>query len=66
LGWVIKGVGRIAGEKRVKSIQLDKLNSVVRVESIHLLVETDYVGIVNGKRTDKSGVFNIFYGEPAQ
>lgn len=27
------------------------------------VVETDYVGIVSGKRTDKSGVFEVFYGK---
>jgi flavin reductase (DIM6/NTAB) family NADH-FMN oxidoreductase RutF len=27
------------------------------------VVETDYVGIVSGKKTDKSTVFEIFYGE---
>jgi len=29
----------------------------------NLLVETDYVGIVSGKKTDKSAVFDVFYGE---
>lgn len=29
------------------------------------VVETDYVGMVSGKNTDKSGVFEIFYGELA-
>jgi flavin reductase (DIM6/NTAB) family NADH-FMN oxidoreductase RutF len=28
-----------------------------------LVVETDYVGIVSGKNTDKSGVFELFRGE---
>lgn len=27
--------------------------------------ETDYVGLVSGKNTDKSGVFEVFYGELA-
>ena len=27
------------------------------------VVETDYVGIVSGKTTDKSSVFQVFYGE---
>jgi flavin reductase (DIM6/NTAB) family NADH-FMN oxidoreductase RutF len=34
----------------------------VNVPSESLLVETDYVGIVSGKKVDKSGVFDIFYG----
>lgn len=35
----------------------------VNIPSEDLVVETDYVGIVSGKKTDKSGVFDIFYGE---
>jgi flavin reductase (DIM6/NTAB) family NADH-FMN oxidoreductase RutF len=35
----------------------------VNIPSEELVVETDYVGIVSGKKTDKSGVFDIFYGE---
>jgi flavin reductase (DIM6/NTAB) family NADH-FMN oxidoreductase RutF len=35
----------------------------VNIPSEDLVVETDYVGIVSGKKTDKSGVFKIFYGE---
>ena len=34
----------------------------VNVPSEKLVVETDYVGIVSGKKVDKSGVFDIFYG----
>jgi flavin reductase (DIM6/NTAB) family NADH-FMN oxidoreductase RutF len=30
-----------------------------------LVVETDYVGLVTGKNTDKSKVFDLFYGELA-
>ena len=35
----------------------------VNIPSEDLEVETDYVGIVSGKKTDKSGVFEIFHGE---
>lgn len=35
----------------------------VNIPSRELVVETDYVGIVSGKKTDKSGLFDIFYGE---
>lgn len=35
----------------------------VNVPSRELVVETDYVGMVSGKKTDKSGLFEIFYGE---
>ena len=35
----------------------------VNIPSEDLVVETDYVGIVSGKKTDKSGVFEIFYGD---
>ena len=35
----------------------------VNIPSENLVAETDYVGIVSGKKTDKSGLFEIFYGE---
>jgi len=38
----------------------------VNLPSENLVVQTDYVGMVSGKKIDKSGVFDIFYGEPAQ
>jgi len=34
----------------------------VNIPSSSLLVKTDYCGIVSGKNTDKSGVFDVFYG----
>jgi flavin reductase (DIM6/NTAB) family NADH-FMN oxidoreductase RutF len=34
----------------------------VSIPSEKLVIETDYVGIVSGKKVDKSGVFDIFYG----
>lgn len=35
----------------------------VNVPGADLVRETDYCGIVSGKETDKSGLFEIFYGE---
>jgi len=35
----------------------------VNIPSENLVAETDYVGIVSGKKTDKSGIFKIFYGK---
>ena len=35
----------------------------VNIPGESLMIETDYVGIVTGKNTDKSGVFELFYGE---
>jgi flavin reductase (DIM6/NTAB) family NADH-FMN oxidoreductase RutF len=35
----------------------------VNIPSQDLMVETDYVGIVTGKNTDKSGVFELYKGE---
>ena len=35
----------------------------VNIPSRDLVKETDYVGIVSGKKTDKSGLFDVFYGE---
>ena len=29
----------------------------------NLVIETDYCGIVTGKKTDKASLFNVFYGE---
>ncbi len=37
----------------------------VNIPSENLVVETDYVGLVSGKKTDKSDLFEIFYGELA-
>lgn len=34
----------------------------VNLPSSALLEKTDYCGIVSGKKTDKSGVFDVFYG----
>ena len=35
----------------------------VNIPSEDLVVETDYVGLVSGKKKDKSQLFEIFYGE---
>jgi flavin reductase (DIM6/NTAB) family NADH-FMN oxidoreductase RutF len=35
----------------------------VNIPSEDLVVETDYIGIVSGKKTDKSSVFEIFHGD---
>ena len=35
----------------------------VNIPSENQVVKTDYVGIVSGKKTDKSGVFETFYGK---
>jgi flavin reductase (DIM6/NTAB) family NADH-FMN oxidoreductase RutF len=35
----------------------------VCLPSENLVVETDYCGIVTGKKTDKSTIFEVFYGE---
>lgn len=35
----------------------------VNLPSQDLVVKTDYVGLVSGKNTDKSGVFELFYGQ---
>ena len=35
----------------------------VNIPSENLVAETDYVGLVSGKNTDKSDLFEIFYGE---
>ena len=35
----------------------------VNIPSEDLVIATDYVGLVSGKKTDKSGIFEIFYGD---
>lgn len=45
-----------------KGIRLEKAFSV-NILSEAQVVEADYVGIVTGKKTDKSGVFEVFFGE---
>ncbi len=35
----------------------------VNIPSISMLEKTDYCGIVSGSETDKSGLFDVFYGE---
>ncbi len=35
----------------------------VNIPCVDQVVETDYVGLVSGKNTDKSGLFDVFYGE---
>jgi flavin reductase (DIM6/NTAB) family NADH-FMN oxidoreductase RutF len=35
----------------------------VNIPSENLVVETDYAGLVSGKKTDKSDLFEIFNGE---
>jgi len=35
----------------------------MNIPSIEMVKETDYCGIVSGKTTDKSGVFECFYGD---
>jgi flavin reductase (DIM6/NTAB) family NADH-FMN oxidoreductase RutF len=34
----------------------------VNIPSENLVVETDYVGLVSGKKIDKSEIFDLFYG----
>ena len=35
----------------------------VNVPSVDMVETTDYIGLVSGKRVDKSGLFRVFYGE---
>jgi flavin reductase (DIM6/NTAB) family NADH-FMN oxidoreductase RutF len=44
-----------------KGIEETKTFSV-NIPSSDLLKKTDYCGLVSGAKTDKSGVFNVFYG----
>lgn len=46
----------------LKGIMENKVFSV-NVPSADLVTEVDYCGIFSGNKTDKSGVFNVFYNE---
>jgi flavin reductase (DIM6/NTAB) family NADH-FMN oxidoreductase RutF len=35
----------------------------VNIPSSGMIVETDYCGLVTGKKTDKSEIFDVYYGE---
>jgi flavin reductase (DIM6/NTAB) family NADH-FMN oxidoreductase RutF len=35
----------------------------INIPDVSLIEKTDYCGLVSGNRTDKSGVFSVFYGE---
>lgn len=35
----------------------------INIPGVPLIEKTDYCGLVSGGKTDKSGVFNVFYGE---
>lgn len=37
----------------------------VNIPDVSLLEKTDYCGLVSGKKTDKSQVFDVFYGQSA-
>ena len=42
---------------------LDTGEFSVNVPSVEMVEITDYTGLVSGKRVDKSGLFEVFYGE---
>lgn len=35
----------------------------INIPDVSLIEKTDYCGLVSGNRTDKSGLFSVFYGE---
>ncbi len=35
----------------------------INIPSVEMMEKTDYCGLVSGKSTDKSGLFDIFYGD---
>jgi len=34
----------------------------INIPDVSLIEKTDYCGLVSGNKTDKSGIFNVFYG----
>jgi flavin reductase (DIM6/NTAB) family NADH-FMN oxidoreductase RutF len=42
---------------------LDTCEFSVNLPTVDMVEVTDYTGLVSGKRVDKSGLFEVFYGE---
>ena len=42
---------------------LDKKTFSINFAAVDIVTETDYCGLVSAKDTDKSGIFEVFYGE---
>lgn len=38
----------------------------INIPDVSLIEKTDYCGLVSGSKTDKSGLFNVFFGELAK
>ena len=70
VGWV----ARVNGKPPIVAVGLNKRHHTpvgiqenqtfsVNFPGVDLMAETDYCGIVSGRNVDKSGVFEVFYGE---
>ena len=70
LGWLTRvnfkppmlGVAVNQGHASHRAI-VEKGEFSVNFPTVEMVEITDYVGLVSGKRVDKSNLFNIFYGE---
>ena len=70
LGWLTRvnfeppmlGVAVSQGHASHKAI-LETGEFSVNFPTVEMVEVTDYVGLVSGKRVDKSNLFNLFYGE---
>ena len=70
LGWLSRvnakpamlGVGVNKGNQTHNAI-VDSGEFSVNFPSVNMVAVTDYTGLVSGKRVDKSGLFDLFYGE---
>ncbi len=70
LGWLTRvnfeppmlGVAVSQGHASHKAI-LETGEFSVNFPTVEMVEMTDYVGLVSGKRVDKSNLFNLFYGE---
>ncbi|HTY47240.1 MAG TPA: flavin reductase family protein [Methanomassiliicoccales archaeon] len=57
-------IGVVMGKKRrTKDGIVENRTFSVNIPSTAMVTETDYCGIRSGARTDKSQVFDVFYGE---
>ena len=70
VGWIsrvnfkppIVGIAIHKGHYTPNGIQESKSFSI-NIPGVDLVLQTDYCGIVSGRKVDKSTVFDIFYGE---
>ncbi len=70
----LAGVTRVNANPPLLAVAVNKVHHIakglkeneifsVNIPSEEMITETDYCGLVSGRKIDKSDLFNIFYGE---